>query len=163
MIIKPPGTGKTSLIKAVAEYTGRHIVNIPLGRIKTNEELTQLFFSGQFKVEGQYYPQKLGFKDVIFVMEDVDAASKVVQRRDGKKTAEVTQTQHVDLPMPKSMWQMLLESNNDECKELVEKLMEKSKRLKEKALASETVSSLETRLLSTTVLNVEHLLFVAIV
>ena len=29
-------------------------------------------------------PIKLGFKDVIFVMEDVDAASKVVQRRDGK-------------------------------------------------------------------------------
>ena len=33
---------------------------------------------------GDEVPIKLGFKDVIFVMEDVDAASKVVQRRDGK-------------------------------------------------------------------------------
>ena len=30
-------------------------------------------------------PIKLGFKDVIFVMEDVDAASKIVHRRDGGK------------------------------------------------------------------------------
>jgi hypothetical protein len=33
----PPGTGKTSLIKALAHYTGRNIVNIPLARIKTNQ------------------------------------------------------------------------------------------------------------------------------
>lgn len=144
--MQPPGTGKTSLIKAVAQYTGRHIINIPLARIKTNEELTQLFFGGEYEVEGQYYPQELRFKDVIFVMEDVDAASKVVQRRDGKKTAEVTQTQHVELPVPKCMWQMLMESNNDECKQLVEKLMEKSARLKEKALASETMHSLAKRM-----------------
>jgi len=142
----PPGTGKTSLIKAVAEYTGRHIINIPLARIKTNEELTQLFFGGEYDVEGQYYPQELRFKDVIFVMEDIDAASKVVQRRDGKKTAEVTQTQVVDLPAPKCMWQMLVESNDDECKELVEKLMEKSPRLKEKALRSDTLHSLAKRM-----------------
>jgi len=142
----PPGTGKTSLIKAVAAYTGRHIINIPLARIKTNDELTRLFFGGEYDVEGQYYPQELRFKDVIFVMEDIDAASKVVQRRDGKKTADVTQTQQVDLPIPKSMWQMLVESNNDECKELVKKLMEKSPRLKEKALASETLHSLAKRM-----------------
>ncbi|CAN0554950.1 unnamed protein product, partial [Ectocarpus sp. 8 AP-2014] len=33
----PPGTGKTSLIKALACRTGRHIIQVPLGRIKTNE------------------------------------------------------------------------------------------------------------------------------
>ena len=33
---------------------------------------------------GDEVPIKLGFKDVIFVMEDVDAASKVVQRRAAK-------------------------------------------------------------------------------
>ena len=35
----PPGTGKTSLIKALAQHTGRSIVSIPLARIKTNQEL----------------------------------------------------------------------------------------------------------------------------
>jgi len=84
----------------------------------------------------------------IFVMEDIDAASKVVQRRDGKKTADITQTQQVDLPTPKSMWQMLLESNDDDCKALVEKLIEKSKRLKEIATASGTMHSLAKRMTS---------------
>jgi chaperone BCS1 len=35
----PPGTGKTSLIKAIAQHTKRHIVTISLGKIKTNQEL----------------------------------------------------------------------------------------------------------------------------
>ena len=33
----PPGTGKTSLIKALAQYTDRSIISIPLSRIKTNQ------------------------------------------------------------------------------------------------------------------------------
>ena len=43
-----------------------------------------IMFDQQYMVMGDEVPIKLGFKDVIFVMEDVDAASKVVQRRDGK-------------------------------------------------------------------------------
>lgn len=35
----PPGTGKTSMIKALAHHTKRHIVNVPLARIKTNQVL----------------------------------------------------------------------------------------------------------------------------
>ena len=42
---------------------------------------------------GDEVPIKLGFKDVIFVMEDVDAASKVVQRRDGR-TGVVARVEH---------------------------------------------------------------------
>ena len=80
----PPGTGKTSLIKALAQHTGRSIVNVPLARISTNQELMDIMFDQQYMVMGDEVPIKLGFKDVIFVMEDVDAASKVVQRRDGK-------------------------------------------------------------------------------
>ena len=33
----PPGTGKTSLIKAMAQHTGRNVVSIPLARIETNQ------------------------------------------------------------------------------------------------------------------------------
>merc|ERR1719265_2621426 len=35
----PPGTGKTSFIKCLAQYTRRNIVNVPLSRISTNQEL----------------------------------------------------------------------------------------------------------------------------
>ena len=47
------GTGKTSMIKALAAHTGRNIVNVPLGRIKTNQELMDCMFDLKFNVPGQ--------------------------------------------------------------------------------------------------------------
>jgi hypothetical protein len=92
-----------------------------------------IFFDHKYHIDGEDVPVKLSFKDVIFVLEDVDAASKVVHRRDGKRTADVTQTECVELPLPKSLFQLLLESNDSDCKELVELLTEKSERLKTEA------------------------------
>ena len=77
----PPGTGKTSLIKAMAQHTGRNVVSIPLARIETNQELMDIVFDQSFAVKGEDMPIKLSFKDVIFVMEDVDAASPIVHSR----------------------------------------------------------------------------------
>ena len=136
-----PGSGKTSFIKALAQHTGRSIVNVPLARVKTNAELMSIFFNPKKYVEGEKLPGKLGFNDVIFVMEDVDAASDVVKRRDGKLTRDDEDAErdspHVlsssDLPTPKPVWQLLLESNESDCKSLVKKLIEKSERLKEEA------------------------------
>jgi len=107
---------------------------VPLEKIVTNSELMSIFFDGKYQVDGESVPFKLDFKDVIFVLEDVDAASKIVHRRDGKKTADVTYTEHVELPPPKSLWRLFLESPNDTCRELVPLLMEKSKRLREEAI-----------------------------
>lgn len=36
----PAGTGKTSLIKALANHLKRHIISVPLARIKTNQVRT---------------------------------------------------------------------------------------------------------------------------
>jgi len=110
----PPGTGKTSLIKALAQYTGRSIVNVPLARISTNQELMDIMFDQQYLVMGDEVPIKLGFKDVIFVMEDVDDASKVVQRRDGKTNFGGAKIElHADAPLnpdEKSMMGEVLEA-----------------------------------------------------
>lgn len=82
----PPGTGKTSLIKALAAHTKRHIVSVNLAKVKTNEELMDLFFDLVFPVKGAEFPLTLNFENVVFVMEDIDAASKVVYARtEGKK------------------------------------------------------------------------------
>ena len=81
----PPGTGKTSLIKALAHYTKRNVVSIPLGRIKTNQELMDVVFDQTFPCNGEDMPIKMSFKDIIFVMEDVDAASPVVHKRSGNE------------------------------------------------------------------------------
>mmetsp|Transcript_83899 Transcript_83899/g.130999 ORF Transcript_83899/g.130999 Transcript_83899/m.130999 type:complete len:714 (-) Transcript_83899:87-2228(-) len=88
----PPGTGKTSMIKAMANHTQRNIVNVPLARIQTNAELMDVMFDNKYQIVGQEVPIKLRFKDVIFVMEDVDAISKIVHRRDGKTSEPATAT-----------------------------------------------------------------------
>lgn len=59
----------------------RSVVTIPLSRIETNQELMDIMFDQSFPVRGEDMPVKLSFKDVIFVMEDVDAASSVVLSR----------------------------------------------------------------------------------
>ncbi|CAB9524454.1 Mitochondrial chaperone BCS1 [Seminavis robusta] len=74
-----PGTGKTSLIKAIAHYTGRHIVNINLSHIGTNGDLRKIFFNRMYQITGVNSHQlRLDFSQIIFVLEDVDAGAKEV-------------------------------------------------------------------------------------
>ena len=148
LLTGPPGTGKTSLIKALAHYTKRSIINVPLARVSTNSELMAIFNDVKKYVEGEYVPVKLGFKDVIFVMEDVDAASGIVKRRDGKKTADVIQVDQLDMPLPKPLWHMFLESTENSCQELVEMLQEKSDRLRKEASNPELLKSITKKITS---------------
>lgn len=82
----------------------------------------------------------------IIIVSIVDAASDVVKRRDGKKTAEVIKTSHIDLPPPKSLWHMMLESEDESCKKLVQILVDKSERLKEEASNPEVLRAAAKRL-----------------
>ena len=88
-----PGTGKTSLIKALAAYTNRNIVNIPMGRIETNQQLFDILFDLTFQVVGSQMKKSLEYKDIIFVMEDIDAATDVVFKRTDKME---TSTKNLD-------------------------------------------------------------------
>lgn len=108
LLYGPPGTGKTSLIKAVAEQTGRSVVSVPLSQIKTNQELMDIIFDSNYSVPGEQLPVKMEFKDVIFVMEDVDCASKIVHKRKKAKPRTITVTETTsgegkedeDVPLP---------------------------------------------------------------
>jgi len=81
----PPGTGKTSLIKCVAHWTRRHIVEVPLSQIQTNQELFDAMFGLKFHVPSDDDVVCLKFSDIVFVMEDIDAASDIVYRRQGAR------------------------------------------------------------------------------
>lgn len=80
LLYGPPGTGKTSFIKALAQFTKRSIISIPLTKIQTNQELMDIMFDQKIKCDGEEV-FALPYNKTIFVMEDVDAASTVVQRR----------------------------------------------------------------------------------
>lgn len=76
----PPGTGKTSFIKALSHHTKRHIVYISLDKVSTNQELMALVYERVYSVD--YDWNRLGFHDSMFVFEDVDACCDIVKRRD---------------------------------------------------------------------------------
>jgi SpoVK/Ycf46/Vps4 family AAA+-type ATPase len=82
----PPGTGKTSFIKALAKYTGRHVVCLSLKMIKTKSDLEKLFFETQYVELNNSNP--IGFDKKIIVLEDVDCNDVVIDR----KTTDVVET-----------------------------------------------------------------------
>lgn len=75
-----PGTGKTSIIKAISNKYNKNIININLKCIKSDAELMNCLFS-------QYYPSEseerytLPEESRMFVFEDIDALSDIVKER----------------------------------------------------------------------------------
>ena len=83
----PPGTGKTSSIKAIANAGRRHIINIQLSEIKTKQQLQHLFFNDEIHVFNGVNTEKytIPVAERLYVIEDIDAMGDVVLRREWKK------------------------------------------------------------------------------
>merc|ERR1712186_211523 len=82
-----PGCGKTSTIKAIANHTQRHIVSVPLNKIKTVKELLNVF-----------YNTRMNYVDIpldkrLYVLEDIDAADlkETVGERSEKESKDRTE------------------------------------------------------------------------
>ena len=76
-----------------------------------------IFFDQKFKVSGEELPVKLKFKDTIFVLEDIDAASKIVHKRSLGKvkkkfhpTTIVKTTTTIETPPPDENSEVVLTS-----------------------------------------------------
>ena len=63
-----PGCGKTSTIKAIANHTQRHIVSVPLNRIKTSKHLLEIFYQEQLNHMNVPLSKRL------YVIEDIDCS-----------------------------------------------------------------------------------------
>ena len=74
----PPGTGKTSIIKCIANKLNRHIIVIPLSKIKTQREFSEYFFESYYTRNNR---KRIEFKDKIIVFEDIDCMSNIVKKR----------------------------------------------------------------------------------
>jgi hypothetical protein len=82
----PPGCGKTSTVKAVANEGRRHIINVQLSEIKTKAQLQHLFFNDEIYVYNGTNTEKyiIPVSDRLYVIEDIDAMGDMVLRREWK-------------------------------------------------------------------------------
>jgi len=93
MFYGDPGCGKTSTIKAIANHTQRHIVSIPLNKIKTPKELLNVFYN----VRMNYVDIPLHKR--LYVLEDIDAADlkdTVGERSDKDKPKDENENEEKD-------------------------------------------------------------------
>lgn len=75
-----PGTGKSSFIKALAKYTDRHIIEVPLNRIKTYEGLRNIMLGNTISDFIIPHHKRL------YLIEDIDCLDNIIySRKDFKK------------------------------------------------------------------------------
>ena len=84
-----PGSGKTSLIKCIANELKRHIINIHLSDSMTKSQVENLFYSEQIHVtqHGKTETYTIPINKRIYVLEDVDCQCEIILDR-GNETAE---------------------------------------------------------------------------
>jgi broad-specificity NMP kinase len=76
----PPGTGKTSFFKCLANMTGRHLVILSLKMITTKQQLESFFFEDKYNTDNK--KNGVGFDKKIIVIEDIDCMGDVILRRE---------------------------------------------------------------------------------
>ena len=75
-----PGTGKTSVIKALANYTNRNILNINLKTIETATQFKEIFLTKKF------CKKNIPSNKMIIIIEDIDCLSDVITNRNKNKS-----------------------------------------------------------------------------
>jgi ATP-dependent 26S proteasome regulatory subunit len=78
----PPGTGKTSFIKALAKHTGYHLVFLSLKIIKTRQQLQKFFFEDRYNTDNENH--SITFEKKITVIEDIDCIGDIILKRENK-------------------------------------------------------------------------------
>lgn len=72
----PPGTGKSSMIKAISYELQRHIHYLNLSTINNDQELMNIM-------------SKIDYKETIIVIEDIDAQSSIVYKRNSNDNNKI--------------------------------------------------------------------------
>lgn len=83
MLYGPPGSGKTSFIKATAKDLNRHIINLKIQKSTTKTQLMDLFFNTELTVlrNGRSTKIYIPLDKRIYIMEDIDSLTDIVLDR----------------------------------------------------------------------------------
>jgi hypothetical protein len=81
-----PGAGKTSAIRAIANMTRRHIINVNFANITTASQLKNLFYSERINVYtdssmSQSMSYFIPIEQRLYVLEEIDAIGDIVKQR----------------------------------------------------------------------------------
>jgi len=97
-----PGTGKTSVIKAIAKDTNKHIISFSLASYTTKEQLENLFRTETLStlVNGQTTLYKIPLTQRLYVIEDIDCLTEIVKQRREEALAPNVEQPKRDLVQP---------------------------------------------------------------
>ena len=88
----PPGTGKTSVIKCIANYLKRNLIVIPLSKIRTQSQFQKCFFDSEYSHKNAKYG--IPFDKKIIVFEDIDCMADIIlERKTEKNTKNALKTE----------------------------------------------------------------------
>lgn len=84
-----PGSGKTSIIRAIANVSKRHIISVNCANIQTATQFKNLFFNENLAIQdenGDIKTVRVPLHKRIYVLEEIDAMGEIVRRRTSKIT-----------------------------------------------------------------------------
>ena len=118
-----PGLGKTSIVKALSNMLDRHIINVDLNGIKTNDELIKLFFSEEIICNDFVDELKINvpFSKRIYLIEEIDTINITKTRKldDKQEIAE-----NIENSITQTIFKDKVETND--LKELIVKFLNKN-------------------------------------
>jgi len=121
----PPGTGKTSFFKSLANLTGRHLVILSLKSIKTKQQLEESFFESRYSYDNK--KNSIGFEKKIILIEDIDCLGDIVLNRDKKgkekekeKEKEKNKKKQIQKNNIGDVLNKLIENNNSEKQDFID-------------------------------------------
>lgn len=120
----PPGTGKTSLIKAISNYLNCHIVILSLKLIKTKKQLNTFFFEDTYNYKNE--KESITFDKKIIVIEDIDCIGDIILDRSKKNNDKNKTIEKNNTDKSESIGDVLksiVDSNNENTASIITKTM----------------------------------------
>ena len=141
-----PGSGKTSIIKCIANETKRHIINIDLSDSMTKTQIENLFYNEQICVtqNGKTETYTIPIDKRIYVLEDVDCQCDIILDRGSNTVEQILAKKNAELKAEISKLQYALNEISSGKKMVMTngKMMEPPKNKNENANEKITLSFL---------------------